>query len=428
MSRRKPPTVPAESAPVPVPKYRRHASGQARVELAGRTVYLGAYGSPESLQAYARAIAEWQAGGGHAPPVPAAPITVAQLVAGFVQAHAGRYRRNESRNYRTACRPLLRLYADTPAAEFGPRALKTVRQAYVAAGYVRKTVNGYVGRIRRMFKWAVSEELVPVGTFQALRTVEGLRRGKSAAPEGGRVRPVAAEAVEAVRPHVTPAVWAMVSLQRLTGMRPGEVVAMRTGDVDRSGDVWLYRPADHKTAHVGRDRFIDLGPKAQAVLTPFLKADPAAFCFSPAESMRGVRAAAIAERKARGGVGNHKRRRHGRRHVPGSRYSVASYRRAIARACERAFPPPAGLRRRPGETAAAHAARLGPEALAELCTWRRRHGWHPHQLRHSYATEIRRRYGVEAARIGLGHASLDVTELYAERDRALARRIALEVG
>ena len=42
-----------------VPAYTHHrASGQARVRIAGRDVYLGLYGSAESRERYARIIAE----------------------------------------------------------------------------------------------------------------------------------------------------------------------------------------------------------------------------------------------------------------------------------------------------------------------------------------------------------------------------------
>ena len=54
--------------------------------------------------------------------------------------------------------------------------------------------------------------------------------------------------------------------------------------------------------------------------------------------------------------------------------------------------------------------------------------WHPHQLRHNYATRIRKEFGVEAARILLGHRSTAVTELYAEVDRGRVRDIVARVG
>ena len=54
--------------------------------------------------------------------------------------------------------------------------------------------------------------------------------------------------------------------------------------------------------------------------------------------------------------------------------------------------------------------------------------WHPHQLRHTRATEIRKQYGIEGAQVALGHQSADVTQVYAERNLALAMRIAQETG
>src|SRR5262249_8649884 len=82
-------------------------------------------------------------------------------------------------------------------------------------------------------------------------------------------------------PQLTPPVRAMVQLQRLTGMRPGEVIRMTTGAIDRAGELWVYRPGRHKTDYLGRGRSIYLGPKAQEILRPLLKADPDAPLFSP---------------------------------------------------------------------------------------------------------------------------------------------------
>ncbi|MFO0802726.1 MAG: hypothetical protein U0791_06330 [Gemmataceae bacterium] len=72
---------------------------------------------------------------------------------------------------------LKRLFGMLPAAEFGPRCLKQLREQWVMDGLSRKVVNGRAGAVKRMFKWAVSEEIVPVETYQKLLTVEGLRAG-----------------------------------------------------------------------------------------------------------------------------------------------------------------------------------------------------------------------------------------------------------
>jgi integrase len=84
--------------------------------------------------------------------------------------------------------------------------------------------------------------------------------------------------------HVARQVWVMVELQRLTGMRPGEVCNMRTIDIDTSGRVWTYSPERHKTEHHGKVRRIYLGPTAQDILRPWLRTELKAYLFSPAEA------------------------------------------------------------------------------------------------------------------------------------------------
>ena len=87
-----------------------------------------------------------------------------------------------------------------------------------------------------------------------------------------------------------------------------------------------------------------------------------------------------------------------------------SFCRAIHRACDRAFPPPEELE---GD---------------ELKAWRKFHRWNPNQLRHTAATEIRSKFGLEGAQVALGHSNADVTQIYAERDKAKAAEIMRQVG
>ena len=58
---------------------------------------------------------------------------------------------------------------------------------------------------------------------------------------------------------------------------------MRPCDIDRSGELWLYRLDSHKIEHHGRGRVVVLGKQAQKVVTPFLFRDPDSFLFSPME-------------------------------------------------------------------------------------------------------------------------------------------------
>jgi hypothetical protein len=79
----------------------------------------------------------------------------------------------------------------------------------------------------------VAEELVPPSVYHGLQAVSGLKKGRTEARETCPIRPVAEEHVEAVLPMRTPPVRAMVQVQRLSGMRPCEVVIMRPCDIDR---------------------------------------------------------------------------------------------------------------------------------------------------------------------------------------------------
>jgi integrase len=116
--------------------------------------------------------------------------------------------------------------------------------------------------------------------------------------------------------------------------------------------------------------------------------------------------------------------------------TVASYRRAIERGCDMAFPLPEHLARQKvrasrgsrWETATEWEARLGAEGWKQLKAWRRAHRWHPHQLRHSAGTHLRREFGIEVARIILGHRSISMTELYAEIDDTKAKQVMRKIG
>jgi integrase len=228
-------------------------------------------------------------------------------------------------------------------------------------------------------------------------------------------------------------VRAMVTLQILTGMRPGEVVRLRAIDVQKSNTGWLYRPPRHKTKSKGKSRVIHIGPRARAILEPLLPADAEAFVFSPSRALAdyNARRAHVGPRPPAHDPARRQARRRGRGAAPrvfDEHYTVAAYRTAIRRACERVWPLPAHLARCPGESAEAWQARVGPEAWLEVVAWRHKHLLHPHQLRHSFATRIGNRYGEEEAQVLLGHSRLQTTAIYVQRDIRRGRRIIEQVG
>jgi integrase len=428
-----------------VPSYRLHKpSGQAVVTVRTATgerrdVYLGDYNSPESRAEYGRLIAE------HATaPLPvqhAVPerVTVDQLLLLFLEHAEKHYRRadgtptDQVTEYKNALKPLHALYGGVPAVDFGPLALKTVRRAYIDAGNCRTLINSRVGKIKRVFKWATEQELVSVTTYTALATVAGLQEGRTEARESEPVGPVNDVVVDATLAHLNRHVAGMVQFQRLTGCRPGEAGSLRCCDIDASGVVWVYRPAHHKTKHKRKARVIAIGPKAQTLLKGFFTEDAADYLFSPrraAEEFRAQRSAARKTPRWPSHVERNEAKRVGeaRKRAPRARYGRQSYLTAIERACERVFPPPEPMAQREGESRAKWWARLTEEEKEAVRKWRREHRWHPHQLRHAVATEIRKLYGLDAAQVVLGHAHAAVTEVYAAKNFALAARIAAEMG
>ncbi len=239
------------SDPNRIPKYCRHKpTNQAYVRLGADFVYLGVYDSPHSRAEYNRVIAEWLAAGRvrNRPEEPCG-LSVNEVVLAYWK-HAETYYADadgtpgrEMENIKLAVRPLKELYGLHAALAFGPLGLKAVRQAMIHAGLCRGVVNQRVGCIKRIFKWAASEELVSAQVFHALQAVDGLRRGRTTAREPEPVKPVSDDQVDAVLPFLAPTLRAMVELQRLTGMRSGELCILRSCDVDTSGDVWrLERP------------------------------------------------------------------------------------------------------------------------------------------------------------------------------------------
>ncbi|MBN9120808.1 MAG: hypothetical protein J0I06_16940, partial [Planctomycetes bacterium] len=163
------------------------------------------------------------------------------------------------------CKVLTELFGLLPVTEFGPRALKLVRAKMVELGWSRGYVNKQVNRLKRMFRWAAADELIPGSVVHNLSSVRAIQKGESGVRETEPVKPAPVEWVEAVLPLTARQVAAMIRLQILTGARPGEIVLVRGADLDRSGPVWVFRPHYHKTDYRDHAREVYIGPKAQAV-------------------------------------------------------------------------------------------------------------------------------------------------------------------
>jgi integrase len=385
-----------------IPKY-RNKDGRAVVTLpdaSGRRVdhLLGEYGTDESKAEYSRVVKEWQTNNRRIV-AHNSDITIAELLADFVD-HAEQHYRHpdgtptgEADIFKIAFRPMKALYAHTQAADFGPLALRTVREQMIEDKISRRVINKLVNRLRHVFKWGVSRELIPVSVYESLRTVPALAAGRTNARELDPVRPVDEKHVDAVLKHLRPQTRAIVQILRFTGMRPGEAVQMRLCDIDRTGAVWLYRPERHKTKYRGIERVVPIGPKGQKILKPFLDKSTTSYLFSPREAMLQLWESQRAKRKSK--VYKCQQKDWSKRlSMLGDSYTVIQLGTAIDRACKKAK-----IKR-----------------------------WGPNRLRHLHATNIRKQYGLEAVSTVLGHQHMNTSEIYAEKNVELAKSIAAKLG
>lgn len=391
------------------PEIRPHPhSGQDRCWVNGRWVYLGPTGSEEARQAYARLVAELSAGKPASSPAERRKTDTGPTVADVLCAwwlHAEqRYsaKGRELEQFRISLRPLERLYGDTPAREFRAKHLETVllamaqgswlnaeeRASYEArcipAAWSAGVCNRRLVRIRTLWKWAEKEELVPGGSYNHLLTVSGFAKNDQRVRHREKRKPPTWDQTRAVARHCPASVRAILLLHWWSGMRSEEVRTLRVGDVDTSAAVWLYSPRQHKTQHLDQQRIIPLGPKAQAVLRPWLERarqhGPDAYVFPPEPGPR--------RRRKDGSEGLRPPYDHRRC------YSDQSYPRAVARA----------------------AAKAGVE------------GYWPYGNRHAFRMRIGREMGDEAARATLGHKHISTTEHYGARDLDLASEAARRLG
>jgi integrase len=396
-----------------VPSYRLHkGSGQAVVVLDGKSIYLGKWNSPQSRSEYDRVLAEWLDQRHQAQTnqvdglLPNKDISIAALILAFwthVQLH---YRYPDGRptgeqdNLRHALKPLRKLYGHTRAIDFGPRALRAIQKEMIRTDLCRTVINNRVNRIRRAFRWAVSMELIPATILHALETVPPLRRGRSPARESPGVHPVRWEDVDATLPYLPRPVAAMVEVMRYSNCRAEDVVILRGCDLVMKGDTWEYTPANHKNAWREEDspihkRIIQLGPRCQDILLPFLKSDLEAYLFSPKEAKAEFQVKRSMQRKTKRTPSETKRKRkRNPKRAAGDRYSVNTFQQTIRKTCRKhKFPV-----------------------------------WTVLQIRHTRASEVREQYGVEGAQASLGNARVETAQIYAEKNMQLARRIAQEIG
>ncbi|MCX7392659.1 MAG: tyrosine-type recombinase/integrase [Planctomycetales bacterium] len=266
-----------------IPTYGCHKqSGQARVYVNGRSLYLGPYGSEASRIAYGELVGKIIGGLPLDPfvtrknagtvPTKSTSITVSELCLAFMRYAEKHYvTANGKPSAEVACfkssiTPLVELYGHTPVDDFGPLELKAVRQKFIDRGWCRGFCNKCVNRLRLICKWGVENALVNVVTLHALQCVSSLKRGKCDAKDRPRREAVSDDVLDAVRPHLAQNHRDLFDLLRATGARPSELLGLSMENIDTSGAVWIADLDEHKNASRGLSRKLFFGPQSQMVL------------------------------------------------------------------------------------------------------------------------------------------------------------------
>jgi integrase len=394
------------------PRPRLHKrTGQARVRVAGREVWLGRWGSPEADFKYRQLLAAWATDGAaveavtpaprrrHDPVAVAVPARDEQMTVGAllvrylleVKAERPVDRKHAKWWLARSIANALEGRRSIPLDEFGPKMLAEVQRelaevpmprkcgghAKRSRAQVAKLVNG----IRAMFQWAVAEELVTPDRLVALRSVKPPKRGH--VREGDPREPVADEHIEAALAHMPPAAAAIVRFCRLTACRPSEAMSLRMADVEQLAGAWRWTLTKHKNSHRGKRRVVAIGQRAAAIAREWSAGKPAAALVF-----------------TRDGVGRRPSNRttatipiqgDPRKSMP---WDAELLRKFVARACKAASIPV----------------------------------WTPYQLRHTALTKARNEAGLEAAAAVGGHAASRMTEEYARDTFLLAAQVAERIG
>jgi integrase len=369
---------------------------------------------------------------------PAGPVLIKDLILRYWTEHATEHYQkrgkptSEAKNIRTSLKYLRRRCGETAAARFDQVILNTYRDELIDVRHSSiKTVNTRVNHVREMFRWAAEKKIVPAAVWHELLTLKNLRPGRTRAKPGKKVLPVPDQVIEQTLPHLSPLVADIVRFIRLTGCRPGEPLALRPSDIVRPTpprshaataddapvvlplrpppaagaapigepapvEVWFFRPEGHKTEHHGKERRVYIGPRAQAILQPYLERDPEGFCFGQGSNGRPYCSATFAKAIKRG---------------------LCKLAMALGHKLPEAKKPAKGRKPKYGWMP----KRAWFEAAGVPY-------WHPNQTRHTAATEMEAGFEPDAARVVLGHGDVRTTRAYAERDFAKAEEVARQIG
>ena len=243
---------------------------------------------------------------------------------------------------------------------------------------------------RHVFKWGVSEELVPNNIYSALTTVPPVAMGETNAVEACPRTTTSDEIFSAVINHLRGFYRDIALVLRYTAMRPIELIRMTVGEVhtDDSG-VLLYIPVRHKNSHRGKSRIIPFGPRATEVIRPYLQGKPSeAFVFAKEDSLKN-----LYDSK---GMNNR----------PREEKLCGISEPAFRKALRQAFNESINDGSIPADTPM----------------------WTPYSIRHLAITEMGTLEGVVAGQRLAGHSQLRTTEIYSHQELTESIALAMKHG
>lgn len=283
---------------------------------------------------------------------------------------------------------LTELCGSEPGISIGPRTLiqyqqMMAKEEYTIKGkkkrYKRVTINKAVREIKEFVKWCCKYEYLPAEHHLKLTAVGNLKIGEYSALESDPVLPVDLSVVLSTLPYLSPTIRVMVQVQYYCGLRPGEVCHLKWSEIrkDTGTAIWLYIPNQHKTRHKGCTLIKAIPPTAQKLLLSEDRFCAGEYVFDPRILGRGKKSTK-------------------------PYFSVNGYGASVEK---------------------------GVKLALEAGVIKER--WTPNQIRHAIATDIRELYGVEESNDYLGHASVDATEIYANRTKKriieLAQRLEADL-
>ena len=239
----------------------------------------------EARQRYEELIRKWnrERDFGAASGTQIGEIPLAILFAKFLDFAEDHYRHpdgsstGETDNFKVVIRRARKLYGTLPARDFTPLHFKQVRQKMIDDGLTRTGINAKMRKLRAIFSWGVENMLVAAETCDTLKHVKPLKPGRTAAVEPEEKKPVPEKVFAATMEAFHLQKYRdMAQLQLLLGCRPGELCEMTAGEIefpDDENSLPIYRPSKHKTAYRQKKRVIPIGPKAQEILSKYIRKD-----------------------------------------------------------------------------------------------------------------------------------------------------------